>query len=147
MNVLHGRASRADCCEKHTSTEASTHTLLHINPTRKRIEPKFLQSKTKPPRQAPLARAIFLSKSKYRRHLHRIFHLHLPGEKNRRTMLIPTNTMVTAPSVKRLSVNMKIRRNGISQSTIPRTRYSRMPLPNFATDTKCISSSKAELPL
>ena len=41
MNVLHGEASRADCYEKHTSTDAATHTLLHFNPTRKMIEPKY----------------------------------------------------------------------------------------------------------
>ena len=41
MNVLHGEASRADCYEKHTSTDAATHTLLHFNPTRKMIEPDF----------------------------------------------------------------------------------------------------------
>ena len=37
MNVLHGGASRADCYEKHTSTDTDTHTLLHFNPTRNRI--------------------------------------------------------------------------------------------------------------
>ena len=41
MNVLHGGASRADCYEKHTSTDTDTHTLLHFNPTRKMIEPKL----------------------------------------------------------------------------------------------------------
>ena len=40
MNVLHGGASRADRCEKHTNTDAATHTPLHCNPTRKMIELK-----------------------------------------------------------------------------------------------------------
>ena len=43
MNVLHGGASRADCYEKHTSTDTDTHTLLHFNPTRKMIEPNLIK--------------------------------------------------------------------------------------------------------
>ena len=31
MNVLHGGSFRADCYEKHTSTDAATRTLLHLS--------------------------------------------------------------------------------------------------------------------
>jgi hypothetical protein len=48
MNVLRGGASRDVCFENYTSTGASTHTPLHINPTRKRIEPNFSQWGTSP---------------------------------------------------------------------------------------------------
>ena len=48
MNVLRGGASRDVCFENYTSTGASTHTPLHINPTRKKIEPNFSQWATSP---------------------------------------------------------------------------------------------------
>ena len=40
MNVLHGEASRADCYEKHTGTDAATHPQLHLKSTIKIIKPK-----------------------------------------------------------------------------------------------------------
>lgn len=48
MNVLRSGASRDVCFENYTSTGASTHTPLHINPTRKKIEPNFSQWATSP---------------------------------------------------------------------------------------------------
>jgi hypothetical protein len=43
MNVLHGEASRADYYEKHTGTDAATHTQLHFKLTRKIIKTKKQQ--------------------------------------------------------------------------------------------------------